>query len=219
MDFIGQRFGRLVVVNIVKAPERFKDRGKKYLLCKCDCGKEKTIYYHDVKSGKTKSCGCLLRETTRALGLSGKRYSPDKSRIKRIWSGMMARCTHTTLKGYPNYGGRGITIFPEWLDFEQFYKWAIENGYEGKLTLDREDNNGNYEPSNCRFITMKLQQNNRRDSKLLNINGEIMTVTQWAEAHNIGSATIAWRVNHGWSERELFIEPNLNNKWRNHIAK
>ena len=216
---VGERFGRLTVIARVPPPAYLKDRYKKYLLCKCDCGKEKTMYYYDVKSGKTRSCGCLLVESCRANGLKSKRYSPEKSRLKRIWSGMKARCTDAKIEHYRDYGGRGITICKEWLEFEKFYNWAIINGYTNTLTLDRENVNGNYEPANCRFITMKLQQNNRRNNVFLEIDKKIMTATQWAEEYNIPSATLLWRVKHGWDSSEFFIEPKLSNKWRNYIAK
>ena len=106
---------------------------------------------------------------------------------------------------YKHYGARGIVVCDEWKNnFEPFYDWAMTNGYEENLTIDRIDTNGNYEPSNCRWATMKEQSNNRRNNRTLTYNGQCKNVTQWAEEKGINPRTLSTRLGRGWSiERAL----------------
>lgn len=216
-DLSGERFGRLTVIKQVPAPDNVADKRKIYYLCRCDCGTEKAIYYYDLTSGKTKSCKCLSSEKT-AERSRARGFSKEKRRLKIIWYGMNARCRDKRLVGYKNYGGRGIFVCDEWKDFEKFYNWAINNGYKESLTLDRINNELGYKPSNCRFCTVKEQQNHRRDNRLITLNGVTLTISQWADKNRIGPATLKWRLDHGWNESELFIVPNLNNRWRKYYA-
>ena len=125
---------------------------------------------------------------------------------KRYYS-MKARCYNKNSQAYSNYGGRGIKICDEWLsDFMNFYNWAMENGYNEKLTLDRINNNGNYEPSNCRWITDYEQRFNKRNNRLLTINGETKTITEWAQISNLNVHTIYSRIRNGWKNEELLKE-------------
>jgi hypothetical protein len=117
------------------------------------------------------------------------------TRIYNIWAVMKRRCTNPNNKEFGRYGARGITICDEWQDFMSFYKWAIENNYTEELTLDRIDNNGNYEPSNCRWVTMKEQQRNRSNNHLITYEGKTLTISQWAEERNINHDTLFSRIN------------------------
>lgn len=129
----------------------------------------------------------------------GKRHG-----LYRRYYHMKARCYNPNCKAYKNYGGRGIRICDEWLeDFMNFYNWAIENGYQDDLTIDRIDNNGNYEPSNCRWITDYEQRFNKRNNKLLTIERETKTITEWAKLYNLNIHTIYSRIRYGWKGKDL----------------
>lgn len=152
----GMKFGRLVVL------ERSANtiNGQASWICRCECGNiTHPITGSNLRKGKTKSCGCLRT-----------RHGEYDTRLYEVWHSMKNRCYCTTNHAYQNYGGRGITVCDEWLnDFVAFKVWAMAHGYDpiaprGKCTLDRIDVNGNYCPDNCRWVTMKVQQNNRRNN-------------------------------------------------------
>lgn len=166
-DLVGQRFGRLTVL------ERTNLRRRKKVLwrCLCDCGKETLVITNHLTNGNTKSCGCLHLEGNR------KTHGQCGTRLYRIWKSMKTRCYSPTSPIYKHYGGRGITICDEWQKFQPFYKWAMANGYSDKLSIDRIDVNGNYEPSNCRWATSEEQHNNTRRNVMLTCNGETLSLT------------------------------------------
>jgi len=155
-DISGQRFGRLVALKWIGVNKN----SSSIWLCICDCGNEKEVIKDALKTGSTKSCGCLDIETKHLNRL--KHGESHKSRLYEIWSGMRNRCNCKNRKTYKYYGGQGVTTAPEWDDFIVFKEWALKNGYSDTLTIDRIESIGNYEPSNCRWITIQEQQKNRR---------------------------------------------------------
>lgn len=198
-DYTGCRFGRLTVV------ERIKPEARNITwLCKCDCGNYKAVTSGNLKNGNVRSCGCLAREVSRDMLL---KHGDTNTRLWRIWDGMRRRCYEVTNKDYANYGGRGITFAGEWADYINFRDWAMANGYSDDLTLDRIDVDGNYEPANCRWATVKEQNNNRRSNRLIYYNGEVHTLSQWGDITGISSKTIAYRIKAGWDYEDVFNAP------------
>lgn len=163
-DIAGMKFGRLTAIK--KVGTKGNGKGSKSIwLCRCDCGNEKEILRNSLVSGTTKSCGCLEKEVKATMHL---KHGMAKSRLWNIWTGMRDRCSRSNNKDYQRYGGRGIRVCPEWdSDFRNFYDWSMGNGYSDELTIDRIDNDGNYEPSNCRWVTRKEQTRNRSITKTI----------------------------------------------------
>lgn len=137
------------------------------------------------------------------------------TRLYRIWKCMKHRCYIKSDCAYERYGGRGITVCDEWKsDFSKFRSWAIENGYSDDLTLDRIENSKGYSPDNCRWASMKIQSNNKRNNRFIEYNGENLTIAQWSDKTGIKENTICFRLKSGWSiEETLTIKPNLANRY------
>lgn len=160
IDITGERFGRLVAMKYA-----YTDKEKKAVWeCVCDCGTHKMVRAKDLKSGNTKSCGCAKVERARNLKYKDGRC---KERLHGVWSTMLQRCRCKTDNEYRFYGAMGITVCDEWMDYRNFKKWAYENGYDenaakGECTIDRIDSTGNYEPKNCRWVSMEIQRKNKR---------------------------------------------------------
>lgn len=131
----------------------------------------------------------------------------SETRINRIWLRMRNRCNNKNNEQYKNYGGRGIKVCDEWLNkdngFMNFYNWAINNGYKENLTIDRIDVNGDYEPNNCRWITMFDQQSNKRNNRFIEYYGKIYTVSQLSRYLKINKDTLIKRINNNWKMEEL----------------
>jgi hypothetical protein len=156
IDLTGKRFGRWNVLN------RAQNRGRALMWnCKCDCGTIKEVHGTSLKSGASKSCGCLLKEgKPRTHGLT-------KHPLYKVWQRMKGCTESPTHQDYKYYGALGVTVCEIWRkDFYEFYKWSINNGYKRGLTIDRINCEGDYEPNNCRWITIQEQQRNKRPRKV-----------------------------------------------------
>ena len=195
----GLRFGRLEVIEMSHVDKS----GKAFWICKCDCGNKKIVSGDKLRSGKTKSCGCLQAEL-RKNGIR-KTHGMTKTRLYTEWCNMRSRCHNVNNK---NYGGRGISVCDEWEKFENFMLWAISNGYNDNLTIERIHVDGNYEPDNCKWITPKEQHLNRTDSHKITAFGETKTIKEWSDSTGIGYDTIERRVNaYNWSGEEAVTIP------------
>ena len=153
-----------------------------------------------IKSGKLNKRG-----DTRGCFIT---HGHSNDRIYHIWCDMKRRCKNPKNKRYNRYGGRGICVCEEWENFENFYDWAIQNGFEKNLTLDRIDVNGNYEPENCRWISRKEQMRNTRSNHLLTYNGDTKTMAEWAEIAGIPYSTLKQRINkYNYSVEKALTKP------------
>lgn len=189
IDIKGKRFGRLLILNKVKA----KNKAGAYWLCVCDCGNKTIVHSGNLRLGHTKSCGCLKKDNP-------PNYKHGKSQIHdrtyRTWIGMRQRCNNLKSNGYKNYGGRGIKICERWHNFENFFSDMGERP-QGK-SINRINNDGNYEPDNCEWATQKQQRRNSRKTKLsseniketrkLRISGK--SFSEIAKKYNVSSSTI-----------------------------
>lgn len=155
-DLIGQRFGRLLVLS------RVANRRRPKWLCQCDCGNSKVILSGGLRNG-TRSCGCLQREMSAIrIGNRKRTHGMSSSAIYTVWEGMIQRCQNPRRSRWECYGGRGISVCAEWkTSAKAFMDWALANGYQRGLQIDRINNDGNYEPANCRFVTSSVNNRNR----------------------------------------------------------
>lgn len=173
---IGEKFGRLTILEIFYKQGKYQQNS--FVKCKCDCGNEKVLSLSEIKRGKTSSCGCLRKEISKLSKY--KTHGMTKSRLYSIWKCMKSRCYRKKHHSYKDYGGRGIIICNEWKNsFENFRDWALVNGYQDNLEIDRKDVNGNYYPENCRFVTDTVQANNKRNTQSLTAFGESKTFYEW----------------------------------------
>lgn len=201
-DLTGKKFGRWTVVGFdreVRVPS-----GKKYCrwFCSCECGTSRSVFGSSLRSGASKSCGCLQRASASALASHGKHGSP----IYWRWNAMVQRCTNPNDRAYERYGGRGIRVCPEWRDFAGFYKDIGDPPFKG-ASIDRIDNDGDYCPGNVRWANRRTQQNNRQGNRLLHLNGVSHSVTEWSRILGINCGTIHSRIRYGWPDERILTEP------------
>lgn len=201
---IGRKFERLTVIeqDFSKPTGRGHSRHWK---CLCDCGNITSVATGDLMSGNTKSCGCYRRDNSRVINT---KHGQSKTRLYNVWNTMKSRCNNPKSEKYPMYGGRGIKVCDEWLhDYMAFYDWSMANGYKDGLTIDRIDVGGNYEPSNCRWVTTEIQANNTRTNHRVEFNGEVHTIAEWSRITNISKPALYHRVSRGWSIEKMLTTP------------
>lgn len=161
IDITNDRYGRLLVIRETE-PATYSKKKIKRWICRCDCGNTVVVRQSDLRSGKTVSCGCYNKDIINQPKTHGK----SRTKLYMVYTSIKQRCLNPNNKNYDDYGGRGIKICNEWeKDYITFEKWAIDNGYKEGLTIDRINNDGNYEPSNCRWSDKKTQVNNQRIRK------------------------------------------------------
>lgn len=201
-DLTGLRFNRLTVVRF-----GYKTGRRRMLwLCKCDCGNEVLVDRSHLKSGHTKSCGCYTRERIENLN---KKTGETGTRIYFVYHNMHTRCERESCDQYKNYGGRGIKVCDEWSGehgFENFLRWAKETGYRpdaksGECTLDRIDVDGEYSPSNCRWVPLSIQANNKRNTLRVSINGEVDSIANMSRKYNLSYDNLRHYAKGGRNEK------------------
>jgi hypothetical protein len=199
----GDTFGMWIVI---KPNDPTADReARQNATCKCQrCGNVVATSIYNLVLGKTnkcRSCHTYADIVERAPG--------EKARLKRIWKCIKNRCMNRRVLGYQDYGGRGISLCNEWLDFRSFYEWSIANGYTNELQIDRRDTNGNYEPENCRWVTSKTNNRNRRNNHQLTAFGETKPIAAWADDDrcDVSSQTLAMRIRSGMAVEEAILRP------------
>ena len=207
-DLEGKRFGRLVVIKFSHKKEKNNSR-KYYFLCKCDCGKEKTIEASALIYNKTTSCGCYHSEIVKRPKNKDLKVTTNKSLYSRL-SSLKQRCYDKKNSRYKNYGARGIKVCDEWLGkngSENFIRWALQNGYDDDLTIDRIDVNGDYCPENCRWITNKEQASNKTTNVFVFYNGDKKTIREWSLILKVNEDTLYRRKKKGWCDKKIIETP------------
>jgi hypothetical protein len=199
-DLAGKKFGRLTVINFDR-----RENGRTFWVCKCKCGKIKSIDKIGLLGGRTKSCNCLKGGSNHYNYKGGR----SKKKIYYIYHSILARCNNPNEVGYKNYGGRGIKcLWKKYEDFEKDMKYKytrhVNKHGEHNTFIERINNNGNYCKENCKFATRREQNLNRRSSHLITYNNKTMTVTEWAEKLNINRKSLYYRLNSGWSVKKSF---------------
>jgi len=198
IDLTGKKFSRWTVV---KKTGCSRANGANWL-CVCDCGTQKIVNSRALRYGQSRSCGCYRSE------LQSKRmvdmhttHNDSNSREHRIWLALRARCTNPNNPAFKNYGGRGITVCTQWAKNYQCFLDDMGRAPEG-MWLDRIDNNKGYSPENCRWATVREQQNNRRSNRNITVAGKTRTLQQWGRISPVDRKTIAQRISNGWDEKD-----------------
>ncbi|WP_392355831.1 hypothetical protein PSR14_31170 (plasmid) [Bacillus sp. A01H] len=206
IDLTGKKFGRLIVIGSNGTDKYYKLFWK----CKCDCGKNVSVRGDRLKSGNTKSCGCLNAELVKKRAAEKSIMGRVKEeRLYRIWQSMKQRCYDKNSCEFERYGKRGITICEEWTsNYYAFKEWAIQNGYSNSLSIDRINVNGDYTPENCKWSTPKEQANNRRNSWFLVYKGKKQTLAEWSDELKIPYACLYRRLKSNWPIEKAFTKPS-----------
>lgn len=210
IDLTGLKFGRLTVVG----REGKTKYGAACWLCKCECGNNTIVIGDELRKGSTRSCGCLAKELTsnrmKNREPHNKSHGKAGTRIYKEWIEMKRRCTNTKDTCYKRYGARGIKVCEEWLiSFEAFYNDVSKLPHFGEkgYSLDRIDNNGNYEPNNVRWADSKTQANNRRNCCYISYKGEQLTIKQLAERYGVSYNKLYKRIKANWNIDEAINTP------------
>lgn len=208
-DLTGQKFGRWTVLEFSHVNEKHFSMWK----CKCECGTIRVVCGINLVHNASKSYGCLQREISKRNKTKHGRlkHCGTEPRLYRIWKSMKARCRkeYVGRKNYEDYAGKGIEVCEEWAnDYSIFEKWALENGYQEHLTIDRIDNSKNYSPDNCRWATYKEQANNTKRNRYLTYKGETHTFAEWAKIKGFAYRTLYDRINKSnWTIEEALTIP------------
>lgn len=203
---VGDVYGHWTVIE----PATMKE-GVRHVKCRCKCGTERSVLLVNLVKGKSKSCGCLARKLkSERIKKHGLAWDKDgKMRpLYGVWLAMKSRCCNVKSKSYPRYGGRGIRVCREWEEsYSLFHKWALQSGYNKGLTIERVNNEGNYEPDNCTWADRKTQANNRRTNHVLLYKGKEYALAQLCRKFGLKHSTILGRLSRGWSLEDAVEKP------------
>ncbi|PKH09828.1 hypothetical protein [Planomicrobium sp. MB-3u-38] len=206
-ELVGKRFGKLTCIRMTGRDNQYRQQW----LCECDCGNETTVIASSLKRGSTQSCGCIQKaallkaNTVHSFSSNGKGRTP---RLYSIWRNMKQRCFNPKATKYNRYGGRGITVCEDWRVYINFHRWAVENGYQDTHTLDRKNGDGNYEPGNCQWVPVAIQNLNKSDNRVIEFSGKKMTLKEWSDSLDINYTTLRARLDqYGWSVDKAFKTP------------
>lgn len=197
---VGMRFGSLVVTG-----PSYVDSKVRKVPCRCDCGADHVVHADHLLDGSTSSCGC---EQPIRVGVARTKHGEWTTKLWGHWSAMRRRCNTASTGNFAIYGGRGIKVCDEWKDYLAFREWALENGYDDSLSLDRVDVNGDYCPENCRWVTAKEQARNRRNTIYVEFHGERVPLSQLSEEYGADPDLVYARVVcRGWDVEKALTLP------------
>ena len=193
-DIVGRAFTHLVVLEYAG-----RQGDRHFYLCQCSCGSVRKYGRSNLRSGGTKSCGC---KTAEMLVAKRTKHGMNESPTYKVWESMLARCRNKGAREYQNYGARGIAVCERWLKFENFI--ADMGEAPTKMQIDRIDNDGNYSPENCRWVSAKENSRNKRTNVLITWKGEARCISEWAEITGMCDETIRYRFHRGWPAEKIF---------------
>jgi hypothetical protein len=202
-DIIGKRFGKLLVIEFAGYVETGIKEVKRRSIykCKCDCGNFPIVKRNSLVTGHTKSCGCLDENKGKNL----LKHGLKKHTLYGLWLNMKDRCNNPNNSHFKYYGSKNIKVCDEWQsDFVSFYDWAIDNGWEKGLSIERIDINKNYCPENCKWIPLKEQSKNRSMNIYVTIGNETKCIKEWCDNFNLKPSTVYSRIRRGWNEKDWF---------------
>lgn len=197
----GDKFGKWTIIEEI-APKIISNKPRRMFRCQCECGNIGEVQLSCLRNGHSTSCGC---EQKKRASAANTKHGLEKHPLYCTWKNMKKRCNNPNATEYKNYGGRGISVCEEWSkDFQNFYDWAINNGWTKELTIDRIDTNGNYCPENCRWADVKTQMNNMTKNHYIEYNGDTYTLSTLSEHLNIPYNIVRYRLsNCKWTTEQL----------------
>jgi hypothetical protein len=203
---VGSVFNHLTVTGAATKPVQSISKYW-FLPCRCACGKEKLIRFDAVIKGGTKSCGC---KKPVIIARARTKHGGRRDGLYCVWIDMKDRCRNPNISNFHRYGGRGISVCEEWSrSYASFRWWSLFNGYCKGLQIDRINNDGNYEPGNCRWVSNKVNANNKVTSRFIEAFGERKTIAQWSEDPRclVARFTLGQRIRHGWDPESSITKP------------
>lgn len=211
VDLTGQTFGRLTVVSRAEN----SNGGKARWLCKCECGNDCIVHASALRSGNTKSCGCLRAEISHDRVVT---HGMSRTSLFHVWRAMKDRCLNPNNRSYKNYGGKGVRVCDEWLDSTTFFDWARSSGYEDGLTIERIDVNGDYCPENCKWIPFAEQARNKTNNLMIEIDGVSKCLAQWCDEYDMSYFMVSQRIRKlGWEPKKALTTPPRKTKARKQV--